>query len=484
MSPNKIDKSMPVKHRSKSNNVIKSNTNLDGMMVGSSAMAPCPVPPSCPHRSISRKTKSTNKKSRKKTQVNISTSSPARKKNQPSVGRKISDESTMNDEYSNLTHRELVQRIGKCQIVETTNVNTSGQTKDARSRKSVSSSSEKKPARKKPASAKDSAYNVKPCLSSYEVTFVSYERMAKKLSENEKFLSSNDDTSSGESTDESIKERTNEYLGPKSNLVRNIEAVKVENKPKTRKKHGKSRKYRTKIVRGAPRVGHALTPATKEKVAREQARVAVEELCRQASAARIAIKPQKGQKSLSPALSPCSMFREFKEKVEKGKGKKELSPSKVSFVTYPSTGLKDCQSLQTLPRTYQQLGLSPLQRSPSSKNFFPNMAAFLRGEDGNIPAVRSPPKLWDSRHGRQNNASSSQGSGSPTYRAENLLQVGTEGGARRPPRKRSIPRNTTSCIQPRRLISFKKASQSFHNKGMVLQQSILPLFSKGIGHYS
>ena len=192
------------------------------------------------------------------------------------------------------------------------------------------------------------------------------------------------------STDESDLKlaKSNHRIWAVSNkVIEGIEAVKIENVPSEKKK----KKRKCRIVRGPPRVAKVF--GNQEKVAHEQARVAVEELCRQAKLVMNNITPPDSRSDSPPTQTQEELLNDFRTKVGKGKGRKKIDHSPIAVVNYASINSSDTKNMTTMPRTYQQLGLQPLQRSPSSQNYFPKMAAFLRGEVGNVPAVRSPPNI-------------------------------------------------------------------------------------------
>ena len=194
----------------------------------------------------------------------------------------------------------------------------------------------------------------------------------------------NELSSSDESTHQEDARGASWIVNP--GLFANIEAVKISNHVTKTSSH---RRYR-KIFRGPPRVSTLKRKTSKDngmskKLAKtERARLAVEELSKQANALRKeAISPDPVSDTtvgVSTNKSQSAMLADFKKKIKKCKGKENISPTQISLVSYRKIQLKHLPSVSGIPRTYQQLGLPPLQRSPSSENYFPKMAPFLRND--------------------------------------------------------------------------------------------------------
>lgn len=271
-----------------------------------------------------------------------------------------------------------------------------------------------------------------------------------------------EDSSSCDSTSECRKE-THKLWAANNQVLQDIEAVRIDRIEEygfQEKKHRKKR-HRAKSVR-AVRVKRNLGIKT-ENVAREQARVAVEELCRQASAVMNSISPP----DFSASPTPGQMTEQFKAKLDQGKGKHNISSSRIAVVSYPSSKLVDAPSLQTIPRTYQQLGLPPLERSPSSQNYFPKMAAFFRGEEGNIPAIRSPPRPRESRRDRQLSQQAGQTKLIGQY-------FDSDSNSRSPRGHVKTCVSCVECLQLRKLKPIKPASS--WTRGKAMRQTLTPFY--------
>ncbi|XP_005101444.1 uncharacterized protein LOC101852418 [Aplysia californica] len=85
-----------------------------------------------------------------------------------------------------------------------------------------------------------------------------------------------------------------------------------------------------------------------------------------------------GSSHTTTPRSSKSLVEEFRARLRRGKGKKSIFPSSVPVVSYKTPDSRRQPKLRNIPQTYQQLGLAPLTRSPSSENYFPRIASVLR----------------------------------------------------------------------------------------------------------
>lgn len=131
-------------------------------------------------------------------------------------------------------------------------------------------------------------------------------------------------------------------------IVANIEAVKIDEEKMLRPRRKASRR-RIKKSSGLIKLEEiASVPAAKERLA-------------------ISAEDMKTRCSPRHFNDPVTMLEEFKSRMEKCQGKGSIKPSHIEVMAYLE-GKRSDTKFQSLPKTYQQMGLAPLVRSPSSEN--------------------------------------------------------------------------------------------------------------------